>query len=122
MIFNSRVVGAIKLKHLEMLVCANKHTENDSKFLTPNAAAYVAGKIRSIETEKISKLPISEFVDTAEAAEILGTTGRNMAVLVRTRHNLFVTYRVGSRTLLYRKSILEYKATGDGCVLICKGV
>lgn len=117
--FTSKIVGDIKLRNVEMLVCRNKHTE-DRRLLTAEQADYVSRQVRSLESKKISKLPISEFVDAAEAANILGTTKRSMANLIRARSNLFVIYKVGSHTLLYRKSVIEYKATGDGRVLIVR--
>ena len=112
---NSKIIGNVTLEHIEMLSC---DCSNDHWLLTPIGSSAVEDQLRSLEAQKISLLPVSEFITSFEAADILGITRSQMAVLLRTRSCLFITHKVGALHLIYRESVFEYKYHGDGRVLI----
>jgi len=116
--YESKIIGSIALNCIEMYVCRAHAVP--VRLLTPAGSSAAEKAVREKEAERISFLPVRDFVTSTEAAEILEISKQAMSKKLKTHRNLFVVHEANDKLLIYRRSVQKYRECNDGRVPLCQ--
>ena len=108
--FNSKSLGEIKIpniKHKKCKICGDVlvDTEQSEKMVS---------YVREKEQESIKKIPIGSFISLNEAARILNVTKQAFSKNPKIKNGLIYSVVIDGRKLFDKKSVYEFKKTGNG--------
>lgn len=113
----SKIVGNVIVPKVELEECKKCGDQ-----LLDNAASLkVAEYIKAKEAEAIGRQPISEFIDAQKVTEILGISKQALSKNPRIQRGFILTRKLGNYNFYLKESVLKYKESGDGRILLESG-
>lgn len=112
--FHSKTIGEVfipNIRHKACLTCRDI-------LISPTESKKIIAYVKEKEQFAVGKLPISDFVSLNDAAEILGVTKQAFSKNPRIRAGLIYSVSIGGRRYYNRKSVEQFKETGNGRYLI----
>lgn len=108
-------VGSLEVYNVTYFECGDC-----GDYLFPLETAKKIGDERDRKLEEILRSrPISEFVSAAEAGAILGISRQALHKHRRISRGFIYQLPFGEKTVYLKKSVLQFKKTGDGRFLLC---
>lgn len=112
--FKSKAIGNINVPGVSYSKCASCH----DILVDFDQSIKMSNYFKEQEKKAIESIPISEFVSLNEAADILEISKQAFSKNPRVKRGFVYSAVVGGRQVFYRKSIEQFKRSGDGRILI----
>lgn len=112
--FSSQTLGVICVPEVRHKICESC----GDILISSEESRKVIDHVKSREQRAIGRLPVSEFISLNEAAEILEITKQAFSKNQRIRNGFIYSVKIGDRTYYNRRSVEQFKETGNGRYLI----
>lgn len=112
--FSSKVVGQISVPNVKYTKCQNCH----DILIDFDQSVIMTEYIKEQERKAITSIPIRDFISLNQAADLLGVTKQAFSKNERIKRGFVYSVETDGRVLYYRKSVEEFKKSGDGRVRV----
>ncbi|MBT4288436.1 MAG: YgiT-type zinc finger protein [Deltaproteobacteria bacterium] len=113
----SKTVGNITVPNIKLEECK----KCGNQLLDDVASLKVSEHVRSKETEALGRQPISDFIDAQETVKILEITKQALSKNPRIQRRFILARKLGKYNFYLKDSVLKYKESGDGRILLESG-
>ncbi len=112
--FKSKTIGEVLVPNIKHKACSLCR----EVLISPSESKKIFNYVKEKERNAIGRLPISDFVSLNMAAKILGVSKQAFSKNPRIKAGLIYSVSVGGRKLYNRKSVQQFKETGNGRFLL----
>jgi len=114
--YETKELGMITIPDVEFYACTRRNCNNE--LLSEKEAMRVDSIIDEKIREAVNNLPIGQFIDLNETAEILGKTKQAISKSKRIKRGFIYSVEISKKKLYYKPSVEAFGKDGDGRILI----